>query len=205
MDKNTESHVRETRFYAPEFRATEKDGVKQISGYTAVFDKFSEDLGWFREKIATGAFTNALRNSDAVALFNHNSDIVLGRESNGTLRLKEDEKGLFMEVDLPDTQAANDLYTLIERGDIKQQSFGFIVKSDEWRYSKDNSELDERTITEIKELFDVSIVTYPAYPDTTVAKRSLEKSNEIVGDIGDAIIVENEDIEAELILKRHGV
>ena len=193
---------KEVRFFSPEFRATEEDGVKRIGGYAAVFNTWSENLGWFREKIAPGAFTESLRNSDPVALFNHNSDIVLGRMSSGTLRLKEDEKGLYMEVDLPDTQAANDLYKLVDRGDIKQQSFGFTVESNEWRYGE-NGAPDERTIVKVRELFDVSLVTFPAYPDTSVAKRSKdaatgEKNN-------DDTVIENEDIEIQLLLNKHEV
>jgi len=197
---------KETRFFSPEFRVDADDGVKRISGYAAVFDKWSEDLGWFREKIAPGAFADALKKSDTVALFNHDSNLVLGRTSNGTLRLKEDEVGLHMEVDLPDTQAANDLYKLVERGDIKQQSFGFIVEENEWRYGK-NGELDERTITRVSDLFDVSPVTYPAYPDTSVAKRSfdIQKSNEIVGNDSDDIVTENENIDIELLLNKYEV
>jgi len=197
---------KETRFFSPEFRVDTDDGVKRISGYAAVFNKWSEDLGWFREKIAPGAFADALEKSDTVALFNHDSNLVLGRTSNGTLRLKEDEVGLHMEVDLPDTQAANDLYKLVERGDIKQQSFGFIVEENEWRYGK-NGELDERTITRVSDLFDVSPVTYPAYPDTSVAKRSfdIQKSNEIVGDDSNDIVAENEDIDIELLLNKYEV
>ena len=197
---------KETRFFSPEFRVDADDGVKRISGYAAVFDKWSEDLGWFREKIAPGAFADALKKSDTVALFNHDSNLVLGRTSNGTLRLKEDEVGLHMEVDLPDTQAASDLYKLVERGDIKQQSFGFIVEENEWRYGK-NGELDERTITRVSDLFDVSPVTYPAYPDTSVAKRSfdIQKSNEIVGDDSNDIVAENEDIDIELLLNKYEV
>lgn len=191
---------KEIRVFTPEFRASEDDGVKRIAGYAAVFDTWSDDLGWFREKIAPGAFADAIRKSDTVALFNHDSNIVLGRTSNDTLRLKEDETGLHMEVDLPDTQAANDLYILVERGDIHQQSFGFIVESQEWKYGE-KGEPDERTITKVRELFDVSPVTYPAYPDTSVAKRY--KSDAIVSTEDDANVTRNRLIEIDLILSRH--
>jgi hypothetical protein len=194
--------MKEIRVFSPEFRATETDGVKRIAGYAAVFDKWSDDLGWFREKIAPGAFAEALRTSDPLALFNHNSDMVLGRVSSGTLRLKEDDIGLHMEVDLPDTQVARDLYTLVERGDIKQQSFGFIVESDQWVQGR-NNEPDERTILRVKELMDVSPVAFPAYPDTTVAKRS--KDSVIADNNNDEIVIENENIEAQLLINRYGV
>jgi len=198
--------MKENRFFTPEFRAFEDDGKKKIGGYAAVFDTWSDDLGWFREKIAKGAFADAIKSGDTVALFNHDSNIVLGRRSSGTLRLKEDDKGLYMEVDLPNTQAANDLYALVERGDIKQQSFGFIVESNEWRFAQKPGELDERTITKVRELFDVSPVTFPAYPDTTIAKRSRDEVSP--GDTGaaeGAIIVENENIDIDLLLQKHEV
>lgn len=170
---------KEVRITSKELRVKRsEDGTRTISGYAAVFDSWSEDLGWFREKIAPGAFANALKNSDTRALFNHDSNIVLGRQSAGTLRLKEDEKGLFMEVDLPDTQHGRDLDVLIGRGDITQQSFGFTVKRDSWVDDIEN-EVVERTIEEVGELFDVSPVVFPAYPDTTVAVRSLEKYKEV--------------------------
>jgi HK97 family phage prohead protease len=192
--------MKETRFFNPEFRAFSDDGQKCIAGYAAVFDMWSDDLGWFREKIQRGAFSEAIGKSDTVALFNHDSNLVLGRVSNGTLRLKEDERGLYMEVDLPDTQAASDLYKLIERGDIKQQSFGFIVDGNEWNKAK-----DERTITKVRELIDVSPVTFPAYPDTTVAKRSRDEVSPGNGasEAEGAILKENEDIEIDLLLTRH--
>jgi uncharacterized protein len=195
---------KEIRCVAPEFRAAKSDdGKKQIFGYAAVFDSWSENLGWFREKIAPGAFSRVIKAGDAVALFNHDANMPLGRQSNGTLRLNEDDTGLMMEVDLPDTQYANDLYKLVERGDIRQQSFAFSVAVDEWAYGKDGQP-DERTIVEVKELFDVSPVTYPAYPDTSVAKRSFDtsKPDEIVG-TDDEIVIENENIDIDLILTRN--
>ena len=151
------------------------DNKPMIVGYAAVFNKLSDDLGGFREKIKRGAFKDALTRSDARALFNHRPDFVLGRESAGTLRLKEDNKGLWMEVDPPDTQFARDLMVSIERGDINQQSFGFYIKSDKWD-GLDSKDETIRTILEIDELVDVSPVTFPAYPDTKVALRSLDEA-----------------------------
>ena len=156
-----------------ELRVTRNgDELPKIEGYAAVFNKNSEDMG-FIERIAPGAFKNALKTSDVRALFNHDSNIILGRKSSGTLELKEDKKGLFMSVTPPDTQLVRDMVlSPIERGDVTQQSFGFTVQSDDWDY-RDN-EPSIRTITEIRELFDVSPVTFPAYPDTAVALRSLD-------------------------------
>ena len=148
------------------------DELPKIEGYAAVFNKDSEDMG-FIERIAPGAFKKALKTSDVRALFNHDSNIILGRKSAGTLELKEDKKGLFMSVTPPDTQLVRDMVlTPIERGDITQQSFGFNIKADEWKDM--DKETPIRTITEVNELFDVSPVTFPAYPDTEVALRSLD-------------------------------
>jgi len=155
------------------------DGKVKIVGYAAVFDKLSEDLGGFREKIQKGAFKDALKKSDARALWNHDNNYVLGRESSGTLKLKEDDKGLYMEVDPPDTQFAKDLMVSIERGDVNQQSFGFYIKSDKWE-GLDSKNETIRTILEVDEIVDVSPVTFPAYPDTKVALRSLDAAKKDV-------------------------
>ena len=137
-----------------------------ITGYAAVFNKWSEDLGWFKEKIKQGAFSRTLNNKDDVrALINHDPNLIIGRTKNKTLELWEDKKGLGFNVQLPDTSYANDLRTSIERGDITQNSFGFKVVQDEW--GKDGN---SRTLLEVK-LFDISPVTFPAYPQTSVKLR----------------------------------
>lgn len=153
-----------------ELRLSSK-GKRKLVGYAARFNSLSDDLGGFREQIAPGAFKNALKKSDVRALLNHESSVVLGRVSAGTLRLKEDSLGLFMEVDLPNTQAARDLIESIERGDITQQSFGFRVApgGDSWSENKAGEQI--RTLLEIDELFDVSPVTFPAYPETSIEAR----------------------------------
>ncbi len=152
------------------------DGPAKIVGYAAVFNSMSEDLGGFREKIAPGAFKGALKDSDTRALFNHDSNLVLGRASAGTLRMKEDDTGLHVEIDPPDTSFARDLMVSIERGDITQQSFGFTIKEDEWEDLDGDNPV--RTLTKIGRLFDVSPVTFPAYPDTEVAVRSLKQARQ---------------------------
>jgi len=169
------SKTKERRYLkVQELRVKTEDDKNTLTGYAAVFNSMSEDLGGFREKIDPGAFKNALKTSDCRALFNHDSNFVLGRQSAKTLRLKEDKNGLMMECDLPDTQFAKDLMVSVNRGDITQQSFGFTVKTDQWEEDR-STEKTTRTIIEIGELFDVSPVTFPAYPDTTVAKRSLDE------------------------------
>ncbi len=139
-----------------------------ITGHAAVFNSLSEPLWGFREMIAPGAFKDAIEKSDIRALLNHDSNFVLGRKKNGTLSLWEDERGLAIDIDLPATQWANDLLVTIGRGDIDQMSFGFMVGEDLWE------EIDgetRRTILRVDELFDVSPVTFPAYPETDIALR----------------------------------
>jgi hypothetical protein len=142
-----------------------------IRGHAAVFDKLSENLGGFREKIAPGAFSDVL-DDDVRALFNHDSNHILGRTASGTLKITQDKTGLRYEIDPPDTQTARDLLVSMKRGDINQSSFGFTVESDDW--VEDDEGRVVRTITKVKRLYDVSPVTYPAYPDATVGLRGLD-------------------------------
>jgi Escherichia/Staphylococcus phage prohead protease len=191
-------------FKAQEFRVKKNDdGENILEGYSAVFDLASDNLGWgdweVREFIAPGAFTEALKKSDCRALFNHDPNFVLGRESAKTLTLVQDERGLKSTIILPDTTVAKDLAVSVERGDIKEQSFAFIVLKDAWEEDRENKK-SVRTILEIKELLDISPVTYPAYPDTDIAKRSFEnfrsQSGENPGD--DIQDLENKAQEKEL-------
>ena len=145
----------------------------KIVGYAAVFNSLSDDLGGFREKIDPGAFKKALKKSDTRMLKNHNADYVLGRKSAGTLKLKEDDNGLRIENLPPDTQWAKDLMISIDRGDINQMSFGFIIKEDKWEEKEGKETI--RTLVKIAELPDVSPVTFPAYQNTEVALRSMEE------------------------------
>lgn len=164
----------ELRITPTELRIARKDdgSLPKIEGYAAVFNKDSEDMG-FIERIAPGAFKKALKISDARALFNHDPNIVLGRQSAGTLTLKEDKKGLWMEIDPPDTQLVRDMViSPIERKDVREQSFGFTISDDEWKGLDTDS--PTRTITEVREIYDTSPVTFAAYQDTTVALRSLD-------------------------------
>lgn len=156
---------------APEFRKA--DGKTTLRGYAAVFNSETEIGGFFREKIAPGAFANTI-GGDVRALVDHDSGRVIGRTKSGTLRLSEDERGLAIEVDLPDTSDGRDLETLVSRGDIDGMSFGFRVLHDEW---DETVEPTLRTIHEV-ELFEVSAVTFPAYQDTSLALRSRDKAKE---------------------------
>lgn len=166
----------ERRFFDAELRAQKsEDGKTTLIGYGAVFGKRSLDLGGFKEVIAPGAFTRALEDTppdDVRALFNHDPNHVLGRSTSGTLKLTQDALGLRYEIVLPDTQTARDLSASIERGDVSQSSFAFRVKAGGEQWAEDADGTIIRTITDVK-LYDVSPVTYPAYPDTSVAKRSM--------------------------------
>lgn len=157
---------------ATELRAiADEKGLRHITGYAAVFNSLSEDLGGFREKIEPGAFRKTINADDIRALWNHDDNYVLARNISGSLLLSEDQRGLKFDIIPPDAQWARDLMVSIERGDIDQMSFGFRTISDKWETI--NSE-EIRTLIEVK-LFDVSPVTFPAYPDTEVGLRGLEE------------------------------
>ena len=167
---------KETRVFNISQLSTRADGEQKavaIEGYAAVFNSKTSIGGWFDEVIEPGAFSRSLSdNGDIRALFNHNWDNVLGRTKSQTLELREDEKGLNFKVELPDTSVARDLTISMERGDINQCSFGFFITDEEWNY---NVEPALRTIKEV-ELFEISIVSIPAYDDT---EASLVRSKEI--------------------------
>lgn len=165
-----------------EFRVVETDGRKKIRGYAAVFNRESEILWYFREIVKPGAFRDALRKSDIRALVDHDPSRILGRyiaergDAN-TLHVREDETGLYYEIDPPDTSIGRDILVSIERGDVTGSSFAFTVATDTWR-TVDGQQI--REIEKIDEVFDVSPVTYPAYPDTSVDVRSLDELTPLV-------------------------
>lgn len=153
-----------------ELRAVEGGGTV-AAGYAALFNSPTEIGGAWIETIARGAFSQAL-DGDVLALIAHDQSRVIGRTSAGTLRLKEDERGLAVEIDLPDTTDGRDLAVQLKRGDIKGMSFGFRVTHDEW---DETVSPPARTIHEV-ELIEVSAVARPAYPDTELGLRSLESA-----------------------------
>jgi len=170
----------ERRFFTNTFKVEKRandDGTEStvIRGYASVFDSLSENLGGFRETIEKGAFSDVLDN-DVRALFNHDANLILGRTTSGTLKIGEDDKGLNYEIDPPDTQVARDLLVSMERGDVTQSSFAFTVEDDDW--NEDDEGRIIRTIRKVSRLFDVSPVTYPAYPDATVGLRGLDLFNQ---------------------------
>lgn len=146
------------------------DAPSRLTGHAALFNTLSEDLGGFREQIAPGAFTRTLAEQDQRALWQHDPRYVLGRRGAGTLRLAEDDQGLAIEVDLPDTTWGRDAGISIARGDVTQMSFGFFTVADHW---EDRGGELIRTLLDV-ELLEVSPVTFPAYSATDVSARSLD-------------------------------
>ena len=158
------------RYHAEEVRLDyPKDGNKKIIGYAAVFGEEAELWGGMFETIAPGAFTDAIKDDDVRALFNHNPSLILGRTKAGTLTLAEDEKGLTYSIIPPNTTVANDLLVSIKRKDVSQSSFGFEILKRTVEIDEEKDEM-HRTIEKVK-LYDVSPVTYPAYPQTEVNVR----------------------------------
>ena len=152
-----------------------EDGTESrtIYGYGAVFNRWSSNLGWFREKMDRTAFDN-VDMSGVVATFNHDFNNVLARVDSDTLKLSVDEVGLRYEFEAPNTTVGNDLLENIRIGNVKGSSFMFTVSDKGTKWGKGDDGMDERTITQVSRLIELGPVTIPAYPDTTAAKRDFE-------------------------------
>ena len=180
---------------AVELRVSEvraaSDDTLTVSGYAAVFDDIT-DIGYFKERIARGAFEGVMQD-DVRLLINH-TGVPLARTTNGTLDLEVDDTGLRYTARLADTTEGRDLYKLIKRGDISQSSFAFTIADEDW-----DRKANLRTITRMGALLDVSPVTYPAYPTTTVAARAKAAGpeDEVVEEILEAIDAPVEAAQAE--------
>lgn len=169
MEKNIETRQLATDL-SVETRADGQSHITTLKGYAAKFGVLSEDLGGFREKIASGAFARSIEENDVRAFWNHNAtELPLGRTKSGTLRLTEDDIGLRFEVDLPQTTPAQDLAVSVDRGDVDGVSFGFRTRKDEWA---ENGMI--RTLLDV-DLVEVSPVNWPAYPQTELALRSRQQ------------------------------
>lgn len=186
---------------------TEEDiGKKMLVGYAAKFNEESVPIRdyWgdsFVEIIAPGAFANSIRSNVVKALYNHNSDYVLGSTKSQTLTVFEDNVGLRFELELPNTNIANDLYESVKRGDTDGVSFGFRVVKDGDSWStiyKDEEVITVRTIKEV-ELIEISPTAFPAYDATEVDCRSLELYRE-ARKKENTKTIEKEKIEIELEL-----
>ncbi|MEI0488862.1 HK97 family phage prohead protease [Brachyspira pulli] len=152
-------------------KSTEEEPLK-LRGYAIIYNSLSEPLygDLFRERINRGAFTKSLLENDQVCLWGHDTRYVLGRKSAGTLILREDDKGLYFEVSLPNTTWARDLKESVDRCDIKQMSFGFKVVRENWIDNKETLKEYGMPIREVEEitLHEISLVTFPAYTETNV-------------------------------------
>jgi HK97 family phage prohead protease len=167
------SNLLERRILAMPVEVRQRTGqaMPLVGGYAALFNRETVIGDTFRERINPGAFRNAIGTSaDIRALYNHDDNIVLARTTNGTLRLREDRRGLYYEFDPnPEDPDAQRVVAKIRRGDVSQSSFGFRVKSDTWTQPATRSDLPLRTITEFEVLRDVSPVVFAAYDETTVS------------------------------------
>lgn len=152
-----------------------------IRGHAAVFNKLSEDLGGFRELLEPGAFRAALRSQpDVRLLYGHNGDSLfpLARTKSGTLELREDSTGLHVWAKVAPTTFASDLRMAMQRGDVDQMSFAFSLADggDDWAVTDDGTIVRTIRADGINGLYDVSVVTYPAYSQTEVAMRELRSA-----------------------------
>jgi HK97 family phage prohead protease len=154
-------------------------GPGSLVGYAAVFNSLSVDMGGWFEKLLPGAFDGVMRDPqrDCRALFNHRDELILGRESAGTLKLLLEQGGMRFEVDLPDTQTGRDVATSVKRGDITGCSFSFRLATDGAEWDFDGAS-PLRSVKDILELYDVGPVTHPAYKATSVDARSFQAALE---------------------------
>lgn len=150
---------------AAELRAAERDGRPSVEGRAIVYDALSEDLGGFREKFAPGSVE---LDDDLLALFDHQTSMVLGRTSAGTLEATDGPDGVDMVAYPPDTQWARDMRVSMERGDVRHMSFRFVPIEDDWEVVGDSV---VRTVTKA-EVLELSVVSMPAYPQTSAQARS---------------------------------
>ena len=158
------------RVYDVELRALDDDS-RTVEGYAVVFNA-STDLGWFTEEIDRNAFNEADM-SNVYLLFNHDDNNVLAGTLNGSLKMNINEKGLFQSSEIIDTNVGEDVLKLVKKGLINKMSFAFTIDEDggeEWS-KKDGKE--HRVIKRISRLYDVSLVTYPAYEQTSAYARSM--------------------------------
>ncbi len=179
MSNNIEKRIFQSSI---ELRSNEESGTSLIVGQASVFNVRSENLGGFREVIMPGAFDDVLTD-DVRCLLNHDRNFILGRTKSGTLRLSVDANALNYEADAPDTQTIKDLVIApLKRRDIDQSSFAFRVARDGDKWDEDEEGVIVRTVHRISKLYDVSPVTFPAYPDTKVSARSLEAYKEVLAE-----------------------
>ncbi|WP_079908265.1 HK97 family phage prohead protease [Paenibacillus sp. 32352] len=151
----------------------EGEQARTISGYVVKWNMRSQLIwGEFYEKVAKGAFARSLEENTIKMLWDHKTNFVLGSTKSSTLRLQEDDTGLYFECDLPNNSWGNDAFESIQRGDVDGVSFGFYVRDDTWQYLRDD-DVYERTLLDV-DLFETSPTPFPAYQDSEVNSRSIE-------------------------------
>lgn len=166
--------VRQMRSIASKFETREEDNERIIEGYFAVFNSNYEIGPGMSESVAPGAFRNTL-SEDIRALVNHDTTLVLGRNTAKTLELSEDERGLWGRIRInPNDSDAVNLYERVKRGDVSQCSFGFDILDEETEFREDGGV--HWTIKEVK-LYEVSCVTFPAYESTNIDARSRQRDD----------------------------
>lgn len=165
MERET---LRQIRSIESKFNTRDDDGALHIEGYFAVFNSVYQIWDDMSESVAPGAFADAL-GGDVRALIDHETRLVLGRNTAGTLQLREDSHGLWGDILInPDDQDAMNLYARVQRGDVNQCSFGFDILEEETDFRDDGSV--HWTIKKVK-LYEVSVCTFPAYSETSVQAR----------------------------------
>lgn len=154
---------------AANFKTREEGDDLFIEGYFSVFNSPYEMYEDYTEIVKNGAFEETLRKDDIRALINHDTTLVLGRTTAGTLELSEDERGLFgrIKVNRNDQDAMN-AYARVQRGDVTQCSFGFDVEQFDTEVERNHT---TSYLTRVK-LYEVSVCTFPAYTDTQIQARN---------------------------------
>jgi HK97 family phage prohead protease len=177
MDERSKEETMEKRSINFELRA--KPESRTIFGTATVFNS-SYDMGWYDEEMSSDSLNEADM-KDVVALFNHDMNMVLARTSSGTLKLNVTGNAMEYEFEAPNTSLGNDLLEMVKRGDVYQSSFAFTVEKESWQEREGSK--PKRIIRSIKKVYDVSPVTYPANPDTMVAKRGYDATKQIDEDL----------------------
>lgn len=168
MDRAT----RQVRSASSKFETREEGNELKIEGYFAVFNSIYQIFDDLSESVAPGAFDDTL-GDDIRALINHDSSLVLGRNTAHTLELRQDEHGLWGSITInPNDQDAMNLYARVQRGDVDQCSFGFDILSEDYDVRDDGSV--HWTIKKVR-LYEVSVCTFPAYEETNVKARSAQR------------------------------
>ena len=195
---------KERRYINPGFTIEKRDDgtTGKIIGLGIVFNKESSDLGGFKEIISPDATRN-IKFEDVVSLFNHDPNKVLARTPD-TLSVEQKDDGVYYSFEPSDTQASRDLVINIDRKEVRGSSFAFQVADggDTWE-KHPSGEYWIRTINEFSAIYDLSPVTFPAYPDTTVAKRALDQVKTNVEQKFDEIPLELRQKEYEFLKLNH--